>query len=174
MYLFKIKADANDIDVPAVRSLLFFAVIVIGISRNENNFVINIICGVLILAADLFAQTLLTKYKVSSLLLTGGAAVLLAIATHDIFFPLLLALIAVVIKYSYVQPTTEIRENGITVKKSFSTKTYEWASFNNVILKDNLLTLDFKNNKVLHMEIEEKQGFDVSRFNEFCGTRIYA
>lgn len=172
MYLFKIKADDSDIDVPAARSLLSFAVIVIMISRNENIIAVNIICGILILLANLFAKTLLVRYKVNLLILAGGAAILAAIATQHLLFPLFLLMIAVVIKYSYVQPSVEVAEKGIRIKKSFAASNYEWTVFNNIILKDGLLTLDFKNNKVLQLELDTAVQANEKQFNEFCSQKI--
>ena len=55
------------------------------------------------------------------------------------------------------------------VINTFFRKRYLWTEFSNVVLKDGLLTLDFKNNRILQREVfplendaEEKE------FNEFC------
>jgi hypothetical protein len=172
MYLFRIKADALDIDIPAARSLLTFAVIVLVLSRNEHIVAVNITCGMLLLLAGLFTEMIMVKFKVNLLILTGAAAVLLAIATQHWLFPLCLMIIAVGIKYSYVQPSVEIAEKGIRIKKSFSAKNYEWTVFNNIILKDGLLTLDFKNNKVLQLELDTNTEANEKQFNDFCSQKI--
>ena len=39
----------------------------------------------------------------------------------------------------------------------FPGKKYQWDQFSNVVLKDNILTLDFKNNKLLQAEIENNK-----------------
>lgn len=44
-------------------------------------------------------------------------------------------------------------ENEI-VKNSFPKKRYSWSELNNVVLKDGLLTIDFKNNQLLQKELE--------------------
>lgn len=44
-------------------------------------------------------------------------------------------------------------ENEI-VKNSFPKKRYSWSELNNVILKDGLLTIDFKNNQLIQKELE--------------------
>ncbi|MES2850077.1 MAG: hypothetical protein V4685_13545 [Bacteroidota bacterium] len=173
MYLFRIKADAADIDVPTVRSLLSFAILMLMLYRNENIFSINIAVAVIILIADLFAETLLVKFKINLLWIVGAAAILFVIATKALPFAALIMIIALVVKYSYIEPTVEITEKGVQVKKTYNNKKHSWNSFNNLVLKDNLLTLDFKNNKVLQLEVEEKENFDEKRFNEFCGTRIH-
>ena len=52
-------------------------------------------------------------------------------------------------------------------------KHYDWTDINNVLIKDGLLTMDFRNNKVVQKEIEG----DVSKaieeeFNTFCTVQI--
>ncbi len=79
---------------------------------------------------------------------------------------------AVAVKYSYVQPSIEISENGIRVKKTYNNKQYNWDSFNNVVLKDGLLTLDFKNNKVLQLELDNAASPDQKHFNNFCFEKL--
>ncbi|HEX9509686.1 MAG TPA: hypothetical protein VF939_04355 [Puia sp.] len=54
-------------------------------------------------------------------------------------------------------------------------RSYAWTDFNNVILKDGLLTLDFKNNRLLQKEIlddEEEDDADEDEFNEYCQSRL--
>lgn len=52
---------------------------------------------------------------------------------------------------------------------------YAWTDFNNVILKDGLLTLDFKNNRLLQKEIlddEDEDDADEDEFNAYCQARL--
>jgi hypothetical protein len=56
---------------------------------------------------------------------------------------------------------------------TFPFKNYTWQQLKNVMLKDNMLTLDFANNKIIQKETET----DVLReteteFNEFCKQQI--
>lgn len=169
MYSFKIKADASDIDIPAVRSLLVFAAIIIAISRNNNIYAINIVACIVLLIAAFIAELILVKYRIHPLIVIGVSAVLLALCTYNIIFPVIMMVIAVAIKYFYVPPVVDVKEEGIRIKKTFANKLYEWASFNHVILKDGLLTLDFKNNKVLQLELRDNA--DEDSFNKFCSQK---
>jgi hypothetical protein len=68
-------------------------------------------------------------------------------------------------------------EIGVSDEKivinTFFRKRYLWTSFNNVVLKDNLFTLDFKNNKILQKEIEpDATGVNEKEFNLFCMEQI--
>ncbi|MDF2380769.1 hypothetical protein JMG10_04805 [Nostoc ellipsosporum NOK] len=58
---------------------------------------------------------------------------------------------------------------------SFPARTVSWKEMNNVILKDGLLTLDFKNNKILQNEIINAPGdIQESEFNRFCQAQMNA
>ncbi|HEY4289715.1 MAG TPA: hypothetical protein VGN00_21590 [Puia sp.] len=57
------------------------------------------------------------------------------------------------------------------VINSLIRRTYAWTDFNNVVLKDGLLTLDFKNNKLFQKEVaddEDEDDADEEEFNMYC------
>lgn len=50
---------------------------------------------------------------------------------------------------------------------------YKWTEFSNIILKDDLLTLDFKNNRLLQREtINEEGDAQEDEFNEYCRKQL--
>jgi hypothetical protein len=53
---------------------------------------------------------------------------------------------------------------------SFPNKTYLWSEVNNVMLKDKVLTIDLKNNKLIQAVIDKASAdeIDEKEFNEFC------
>ena len=62
--------------------------------------------------------------------------------------------------------------DGITFN-TFPFKNYSWEQLKNAMLKDNLLTLDFTNNKILQKETESDVSSDIEKeFNEFCRQQI--
>ncbi|HMZ45407.1 MAG TPA: hypothetical protein PKG56_06910 [Chitinophagaceae bacterium] len=80
---------------------------------------------------------------------------------------LLIILLSVTKKFTADIAVT-INEKEVEIKNVFSNN-YQWSSFQNVILKDKLLTLDFKNNKILQVEILNKTTLEQEKeFNEFC------
>ena len=108
------------------------------------------------------------RLGLDKLLLVCIAAVLLFVATHSVGFALVLVLYAAAIKFLYKQPVVQISKEGLELKKMIGSNHYEWSSFVNVILKDNLLTLDFKNNKLLQLDIaENEQVINEETFNSF-------
>jgi hypothetical protein len=61
------------------------------------------------------------------------------------------------------------------VMNSFPPKKISWNTLNNVVIKDGILTLDFKNNKLFQKEISD----DVSKeteaeFNNYCEEQLKA
>lgn len=59
------------------------------------------------------------------------------------------------------------------VINSFPRKHYQWSDMNNVVLKDNLLTIDFKNNKLVQKETESPVTDTMeAEFNEFCKQHL--
>lgn len=57
------------------------------------------------------------------------------------------------------------------VKMNFPKKKFEWDMFNNVLLKDNVLTLDFKNNTLLQAEVEKSDVNEID-FNSFAKLQM--
>src|SRR6185312_203056 len=55
---------------------------------------------------------------------------------------------------------------------SFPSKEYDWNLFNNVIVKDNVLTLDFKNDKLIQAEIENQKSVNEQQFNSFARSQL--
>jgi hypothetical protein len=56
---------------------------------------------------------------------------------------------------------------------SFPRKMISWKDLNNVILKDGILTIDFKNNKLIQQPIAEgSSGINEKEFNDFCSDQL--
>jgi hypothetical protein len=63
-------------------------------------------------------------------------------------------------------------KSGI-VLNSVPSKNYTWSEVINVVLKDNILTLDFKNNRIIQRETEDIVSSETEKeFNEFCRLQM--
>lgn len=51
-------------------------------------------------------------------------------------------------------------------------KNITWEELSNIMVKDGLLTIDFKNNKLLQNETEGDDYFNEKEFNEFCRQQL--
>jgi hypothetical protein len=55
---------------------------------------------------------------------------------------------------------------------SFPRRSIHWNKLNNVMVKDGLLTIDFKDNRIIQQTIEENQSVNEQEFNEFCKRQL--
>lgn len=64
--------------------------------------------------------------------------------------------------------------NDEIVLNTFFKKKIYWNALNAVILKDGILTLDFRNNKLFQKEVleDEEPDADEDEFNEYCRERL--
>jgi hypothetical protein len=91
------------------------------------------------------------------LLLTGVASAYIGYAEYKIFQPAF----------------ARIDMMGITLPTTFSERLIGWNQLNNVILRDDLLTLDFKNNKVMQLEVLDETGLvTTEEMNAFFKSRL--
>lgn len=74
---------------------------------------------------------------------------------------------------------TATRQKIVTLTKekisypSFPVRNIQWNNLNNVLLKDGLLTIDHKNDKIIQQIIdEEKTKINETEFNEFCRIQL--
>jgi hypothetical protein len=61
----------------------------------------------------------------------------------------------------------------IFVPALFGSKKILWPELSNVVKKDDLLTFDFKNNRIIQVEISRMEGEEVE-FNRFCQRQLAA
>ncbi|MDQ2752042.1 MAG: hypothetical protein M3R72_03370 [Bacteroidota bacterium] len=65
-----------------------------------------------------------------------------------------------------------VDEHGITFN-TLPQKEYEWKDIKNVLLKEGILTVDYKNNKLFQHAIESDVNPALEReFNQYCGTKL--
>lgn len=62
-----------------------------------------------------------------------------------------------------------ISGSGVHIKRVFKTMLYPWDQLDNVILKDNILTIDFKSNRIIQADLAgENEAINETDFNRFC------
>jgi membrane-bound ClpP family serine protease len=172
MFIFQIKDNRMALDIAILRSLLALAAIASIFYRTNNPFYINISVAVVLFLLSVFARMILMKYQLRSIILAVIAAALFFIATHSIGFALGLLIIGMLPGFFYKAPMVQIGSDKVMVKRMIGSSEYQWKQLSNIILKDNLLTIDFKNNKVLQLEVDQTSGVDEKIFNAFCSDKI--
>src|SRR5690625_4280273 len=69
----------------------------------------------------------------------------------------------------------KIDEQGVLFPGTFKSPLIPWKNFNNVIIKDNILTLDLTSNRILQMELQVFEDKNkVKEINLFCIEKIRA
>ncbi|MEO7315250.1 MAG: SoxR reducing system RseC family protein [Ginsengibacter sp.] len=63
------------------------------------------------------------------------------------------------------------KKEGI-LKTNFPNREIEWNTLENVVLKDTILTIDFKNNRIIQGEISSSKEIDEESFNRFVHSQI--
>ncbi len=75
-----------------------------------------------------------------------------------------------ILYYFSLQKLLFVFNNASVKKMNFPSSEYQWSGFSNVMLRDNILTLDFNNNKLIQCEIEND--INEVEFNEFAQQQI--
>jgi len=173
MYTIPIKDSSKEIDIAVIQSLLGLAGITAFFYRTNNNILINIILSFVLLAAAFAVRYLVTVLQTKKIILLSVAALLLFAATYAVTFSFLLVMLGMLTSFIYKKPVVLLDEDAVVVKSSMGNSSYDWDLFENIVLKDNLLTLDFKNNKLLHLETDFiTDSINENIFNSFCKERL--
>ena len=168
MFSIPLKNNSREIDIVITRSLLALAGIAALVYTTGNYIIINLVAGIMLLAAALIIDYLFNIIKVKKMLLLTIAAVLLFIATHSFGFAFVLLLVGILSSLLDIKPLITFDANGVSIQRALGIKNYPWSQFNNIILKDDLLTLDFKNNQLLQLAPDSTANINEQSFNEFC------
>jgi hypothetical protein len=91
------------------------------------------------------------------------------------WLPAIIVTIAIIFAFFILQKKSVaiFSAETIIITKSLFKKTYSWAEIQNAVLKDNLLSVDFKNNHLLQVEIADTNtSFDENTFNQFCKQQL--
>ncbi|MCU0387223.1 MAG: hypothetical protein MUE71_01285 [Chitinophagaceae bacterium] len=60
------------------------------------------------------------------------------------------------------------------VRNTFPSKTYQWFEIENVVIRDNLFTLDLRNNKLIQKPLDEAVSPELEKeFNEYCRNQLH-
>lgn len=85
---------------------------------------------------------------------------------------LIILLMAILYTFSKKVLVVKVSEHHIEYP-SLPKQNFKWNQTNNVILKDGLLTIDMKNNKVIQQLVDEtKTSVNEQEFNDFCRQQM--
>ena len=168
-----LKNNWAEIEILATRALLAIAGVAAFVYAGERNYYSGIGLGLLLFLLSFFVKTILDKYKVNRLLLLGIAALFTYITTGSIAFAVVLLVHGIFFQMLNKKIKVEINHAAVIVHYVFYNKTHNWSVLSNVILKDRILTIDFKDDHLLQTEIApESFDIDEKSFNGFCAKQL--
>jgi hypothetical protein len=141
---------------------------------NDGNAWFFLICTLLILAGAYFDKKKHKHIRYATLLIVGGIG-LVSFNMIPFFIGLLYILAGIMEKHFIAKKefgfsTDGIVENGVLGRK------INWEELSNVIIKDQLLTIDFKDKKLIQMETDDEENdeyeVDDNEFNTYCRNRL--
>ncbi len=152
-------------------TLLAYTLVTPGLSKIQQA-----VAGitVLLIVTTLFTTVLKHKRRNSELFS------LLSYLTSIIYWALLgFWWVAITIALLILLYTISIRKLIVTINAnqiiypSWPKRKIDWQNLNNIILKDGLLTIDFKTDKIIQHLINEKEtAVDEKEFNDFCREKL--
>ena len=98
---------------------------------------------------------------------------MLAWINLELYVPAFIALVLELLSYYSLQKPVIVFTKDRISYPSFPRKKIAWSQLNNAILKDGILTIDLKNNKLIQQFIDEKNSaIDEKEFNDFCRQQL--
>jgi hypothetical protein len=90
----------------------------------------------------------------------------------NLYLPAIATILFEVI-YLYAIRKFEVHvERGSILYPSFPRRRILWNELQNIILKDGILTIDFRNNKLIQQDLDEDNAVNEKEFNEFCQQQL--
>ena len=150
------------------------AFIYLAITRSEIRFrcigVVTWICALFIIQH--FAKKRGKEFSAKA----GAILIIIAVyLSFQFWWPaIIMAILALLYIISIRQFILSVSGSNITYP-SFPNRIIQWNELNNVIMKDGLLTMDFKNNKLIQVMVtgdKYDHQIDERNFNDFCRKQL--
>ena len=93
------------------------------------------------------------------------------IVLHNYLFAIFCALIGSLYHFS-LQKIRFVFSEELIMRMNFPRTEYQWAKFSNIMLRDGILTLDFNDNRLIQLEVEDDNIVNEFEFNAFAQKQI--
>ena len=138
-------------------------------ARYAGFGLLSLITAFLFIVIAIYLKVVLRYLKLPVVAMLIIAIALLCVVTQSPYFAVILVIHWVLDKFFSKEPKYELDLSGVKITKLLSEQFYTWADIQNVVLKDGLLTIDFKNNHIFQSPITAKdKPVDEKAFNQFC------
>ena len=152
--------------------------------RDAIFFAVYLIASVFLLIAGIFHKKFvsslskdLTLFLFESVLVFGAAIYFWSkggslVAVSHVILAGVIILFWIYIKKREHGEQIVVSQSNIILPGLSGDRIVEWAELTNVIKKHDLLTLDFKNNKLLQVLLIDADNIDETGFNKFCNEQL--
>jgi hypothetical protein len=137
-----------------------------------------------LLIAAIFYKKILTDvprhfrlFSLESMLFLGGAVYFwskglsLVALSHAILAGVLL-LFMIYLRRRENGESIVVSESNVILPGLMGQRIVEWSLLTNLIKRDDLLTLDFKNNRLIHVQVINSDDIPEDEFNQFCQQQL--
>ena len=162
----KIKSYRMITMLIVILNSLFFLFLLVDFSQRKN----SLISLVFILAFTGY-RFYISKKNNQSFFFNEWIFFLLFILWHDNYLMQIINILLGLLYHIALQKLMFNFDSSIIEQKNFPWKKYKWNELRNVILKDDMLTMDFKNNKLMQAEIVNAD-INESEFNAFAKKQL--
>lgn len=156
--------------------LLNIAVFIITFFYSQDQFIrTSAVMGAVLSLAALTVDLVMRNKGVDNIRLRNSAMVIAACTWIFIgnYWAFALCVLLLFLFSAAQRRLTVQVDQKFVLYPSFPARKIEWNELNNIILKDGLLTIDFKTDKLLQSEIiESPAGLNEGDFNEFCRKQL--
>lgn len=168
-----VKNDRTETEILATRALLAIAGVAAYVYASEWNYYAGLALSALLFLSSFFVKTILNRFKINRFLLFGLVALLIFVTTRSVWFAVVLAVYGFFFQMLEKRVKVEFDGTAIIIHYVFFKRPVQWDKLNNVVLKDRILTIDFKTDKLMQAEIAaESFEIDEKSFNRFCAEQL--
>jgi hypothetical protein len=172
------RPDYKSVDAISLL-MCFFAIVVFIYTaiQNETHYIFNFSVSAIIVACCIYnlIQNRAKQFNASYAMPLFICCMTLLIVVKEpanYFFAPFFLIAFILEKRAKTDLKIEVDENEITFT-SFPQKKSSWNELNNVLIKDGIITIDYKNNKLIQKDIQEEVSAEREKeFNEFCKKQI--
>ncbi len=110
-------------------------------------------------------------YRVE-LMMAGMSLILLPLFRNSYIFGIAFFIMAVFERWVKIPDEIAFSKEKI-IRNTFPRKEYQWFEIDNALIKHNLFTLDFRDNRIIQKELDEPIDAELeAEFNEFCRKQL--
>jgi hypothetical protein len=174
MYTIVLKNTRNELAILTTRILLAIAGITAWIYAGYfYSQYLSFFCAIILLSSSFFVKKILESYRVNRLLLMSIAALLTYLSSGLLLFSSGLLLMGFFFQLLNKSIVVILANESVTIRYVFRSRIIPWATIANLVLKDRLITLDFKDDHILQQEIDEASyNIDEKEFNAYCASKL--